>query len=112
MLFLKNNYIFVLGPQPKTINGDTSKFAKFPNKVVEVEFKKRKVTYELHKQFQDGHANYHGQNLSSIKMARFTKYVVRCAFKLKVGKNFWFKNLFVETCREKEGQSHRHEKLQ
>jgi hypothetical protein len=58
MLLLINNYIFALDPQPKTINGEPSKFAKFPNKVVEVEFLKCKVTYELHKQFQDGHANF------------------------------------------------------
>jgi hypothetical protein len=49
MLLLINNYIFVLDPQPKTLNGELSKFAKFSNKVVEVEFKKRKITYELHK---------------------------------------------------------------
>jgi len=92
MMLLVNNYIFTLDPQTKTINGEPSKFIKFPNKVVEVKFKKHKVIYELHRKFQDGHANYHGQNLTSIKMARFTKYVVRCAFKLKVEKCFWFKN--------------------
>jgi hypothetical protein len=104
---------FCFNPQPEIISGEPSKFAKFPNKVVEVKFKKYKVTYELHGIFQDGHANYHGQNLSSIKMARFTKYVVKCAFKLKVEKKIWFKNqLFMETCRKNESHCHWHEKLQ
>ncbi len=37
MLLLVNHCIFTLDPQPETISGEPSKFAKFPNKVVEVE---------------------------------------------------------------------------